>query len=85
MLKFKHIFKLIFMENSMKRKKCLVRTSLSRLMFTALFSLATIVVFAQGKTLTGVVLDDTGEPVTGANVVVVGTTNGIITGYGRDF
>lgn len=68
------------MENSMKSKsKCFVRDSLSRLMFMALFSLATLVAFAQSKTVTGIVLDEMDDPVTGANVVVVGTTNGIMT------
>ena len=33
----------------------------------------------QGKKVTGVVVDGTGEPVIGANVVVKGTTNGTIT------
>ncbi|MDR1524424.1 MAG: TonB-dependent receptor [Tannerella sp.] len=69
----------------MKRKKCPVRVFLSRLMFTALLSLAAPVAFAQGKTLTGVVIDETGEPVTGANVVVAGTTNGIITDIDGNF
>jgi TonB-linked SusC/RagA family outer membrane protein len=73
------------MENSMKRKKCSVRTSLSRLMLTTLFSLAAIVAFAQGKTLTGVVIDEMGDPVTGANVMVVGTTTGTITDINGNF
>ena len=33
----------------------------------------------QVKTVTGQVVDDHGEPVIGANVVVKGTTNGVIT------
>ncbi|MDR0394756.1 MAG: TonB-dependent receptor [Tannerella sp.] len=63
----------------MKRKKCSSRALLPRLMFTALFSLAAMVAFAQGLTLTGIVLDETGGPVAGANIAVVGTTNGVIT------
>lgn len=39
----------------------------------------------QTKKITGVVKDATGEPVIGANVVVKGTTNGIITGIDGDF
>ena len=35
----------------------------------------------QGKKVTGVVVDGTGEPVIGANVVVKGTTNGTITDF----
>ncbi|MCD7977342.1 MAG: SusC/RagA family TonB-linked outer membrane protein [Tannerellaceae bacterium] len=37
------------------------------------------------KRVTGVVLDEFGEPVIGANVVVKGTTNGMITGFDGDF
>lgn len=37
------------------------------------------VVAQQKKTITGVVVDDMGEPVIGANVIEKGTTNGIIT------
>jgi len=73
------------MKNNPKRERQSSLTLLSRLMFTALFSLATVVAFAQGKTLTGVVLDDLGDPVTGVNVVVVGTTNGIITDIDGNF
>ncbi|MDR2915475.1 MAG: carboxypeptidase-like regulatory domain-containing protein [Tannerella sp.] len=54
-------------------------------MFTTLFSLATIIAFAQSKTVTGIVIDEMGEPVTGANVIVVGTTNGIITDMDGNF
>ena len=36
-------------------------------------------VIAQKKTITGVVTDDLGEPIIGANVIEKGTTNGIIT------
>lgn len=39
----------------------------------------------QGKKVTGVVVDGTGEPVIGANVVVKGTTNGTITDFDGNF
>lgn len=39
----------------------------------------------QSKTVRGVVLDATGEPVIGANVVVVGTTNGVISDFDGNF
>lgn len=39
----------------------------------------------QGKKVTGVVLDATGEAVIGANVVVKGTTNGTITDFDGNF
>jgi len=38
-----------------------------------------------GKRISGVVLDETGEPVIGANIVEKGTTNGISTGVDGDF
>ena len=37
---------------------------------------------AQTKTITGVVVDATGEPVIGASVLEVGTTNGTISARG---
>ncbi len=36
-------------------------------------------VMQQGKTITGIVVDESGEPIIGANVIQKGTTNGIIT------
>ena len=43
------------------------------------FALSSAFVFAQTKTVTGTVVDEMGEPVIGANVIVVGTTNGATT------
>ena len=40
---------------------------------------------AQTKTITGVVVDATGEPVIGASVLEVGTTNGTITDVDGNF
>lgn len=37
------------------------------------------------KKVTGVIKDATGEPIIGANVVVKGTTNGVVTGLDGDF
>ncbi len=39
----------------------------------------------QNKKLTGIIRDNNGEPIIGANVVVKGTTNGTITGVDGDF
>jgi TonB-linked SusC/RagA family outer membrane protein len=44
-----------------------------------------IVAFAQGRKITGSVIDNTGEPVMGANVLEVGTTNGVITDLDGNF
>ena len=51
-------------------KLCLV---LVALLFT------TVAAFAQGRVVTGTVVDEMGEPVIGANVIVKGTQNGAIT------
>lgn len=52
---------------------------LQRLFLVALFSVLAIGAHAQSKTVSGTVIDQTGEPVIGANVIVKGTTNGVIT------
>jgi predicted GNAT family acetyltransferase len=39
----------------------------------------------QGKVISGVVVDDKGEPVIGANVVMKGTTNGTVTDVDGNF
>ncbi|MDF9830559.1 TonB-linked SusC/RagA family outer membrane protein [Parabacteroides sp. PF5-6] len=39
----------------------------------------------QGRRITGVVVDDLGEPIIGANVVEAGTTNGTITNFDGEF
>lgn len=52
---------------------------LQRLFLIALFSVLAIGAYAQSKTVSGTVIDQTGEPVIGANVIVKGTTNGVIT------
>jgi hypothetical protein len=45
-----------------------------RLFFVALLSVLAVGAFAQSKTVSGTVLDKTGESVIGASVVVKGTT-----------
>ena len=44
-----------------------------------------VMVFAQNVTIKGQVLDDLGEPILGANVVQVGTTNGTMTDLDGNF
>ena len=39
----------------------------------------------QTRKITGTVVDETGEPVIGANVIEKGTTNGVMTGLDGDF
>ena len=54
------------------------------LLLSALLMMCTFA-FAQQGTVTGKVIDDLGEPVIGANVVVKGTTTGIITDVDGNF
>ncbi len=56
-----------------------------RLFFVALFAMLAIGASAQNKTVSGTVLDKTGETVIGASVLVKGTTNGTITDFDGKF
>ena len=58
---------------------------LQRLFFVALFSVLAIGASAQGKTVSGTVLDKAGDTVIGASVVVKGTANGTITDLDGNF
>lgn len=44
-----------------------------------------IEIVMQNKTIKGVVVDATGEPIIGANILVKGTTNGVITDIDGNF
>lgn len=57
------------------RGSCLMQ----RLFFLILLSVVAMTAYAQGKSVSGTVLDKTGETVIGASVLVQGTTNGTIT------
>ena len=52
---------------------------------TLSLSMLCLVAFAQGREISGTVIDGTGEPVIGANVLEVGTTNGLITDIDGNF
>ncbi|MCS2308834.1 carboxypeptidase-like regulatory domain-containing protein [Bacteroides thetaiotaomicron] len=56
-----------------------------RLFFLILGLVFSFQIFAQSITVKGVVKDSNGEAVIGANVVVVGTTNGTITDFDGKF
>ncbi len=58
---------------------------LRRLCFMVLLSVLAIGAYAQNKTVTGTVIDTTGESVIGASVLVQGTTNGTITDFDGKF
>ena len=73
------------MKNS-KNQSLLSRMSIfHRLFFIALFSVFSLGVVAQTKTVKGTVIDGTGEPVIGASVLVKGSTNGVITDIDGNF
>lgn len=54
-------------------------------MTTLMLSMSWLVAFAQGREVTGVVVDGNGEPVIGASVLEVGTTNGATTDFDGNF
>ena len=60
-------------------KRSGVISNLFRTLTLSLFALCTTLVFAQQKTIKGIVVDATGEPLIGVNLSVKGTTIGIIT------
>lgn len=49
------------------------------------FAMSGAMAFAQSKTVSGTIVDDLGEPVLGANVVIEGTTNGVTTDLDGNF
>lgn len=58
---------------------------LRKLCSTFLLSMIYLFAFSQGKQIQGVVKDATGEPIIGANVLVKGTTNGVITDFDGNY
>lgn len=58
---------------------------LKRVYSTFLLSMFCVLAFAQGKQISGIIKDSTGEPMIGVNVLVKGTTNGTITDFDGKF
>jgi TonB-dependent SusC/RagA subfamily outer membrane receptor len=56
-----------------------------RALTTLSLSMLCLVAFAQGRSIRGTITDSAGDPVIGANVLVVGTTNGAITDLDGNF
>ncbi|WP_321334094.1 TonB-dependent receptor [uncultured Bacteroides sp.] len=56
-----------------------------KLLFVVLFLLASTVVSAQNKSIKGLVVDQSSQPIIGANILVEGTTNGTITDLDGNF
>ena len=63
----------------MKNRKKSLDYSFKRVIWISLMVLSSLVANAQQKNVQGVVVDQSGEPIIGASVMVKGTTNGIIT------
>ncbi|MDE3742148.1 SusC/RagA family TonB-linked outer membrane protein [Maribacter polysaccharolyticus] len=57
---------------------------MKRILFAFMVTLS-ISVFSQERTVTGIVTDDTGQPLPGASVVIKGTTNGTQTDFDGNF
>lgn len=74
------------MENEKRKRHIRLMDMFPRLLFVVLFSIiATNVALAQSKTVTGTVVDNTGEPIIGASVIVDGSTIGTITDFDGNF
>lgn len=54
-------------------------------MIALLFFVVVVNAAAQRKTVTGIVTDETGEPVIGASILEKGTTNGMMTNFNGEF
>jgi outer membrane cobalamin receptor len=62
------------------------RNTMKKLLLSCLFTLSTVLVFAQTGTVSGTITDDdTGEPVIGATAVIQGTTIGAISDFDGTF
>lgn len=61
------------------------RKTTQRVFVLLLLSTICSIAFAQSHQLKGTVLDNAGEPIIGANILIVGTTNGVITDLEGNF
>ncbi|MDR2086618.1 MAG: TonB-dependent receptor [Dysgonamonadaceae bacterium] len=68
-----------------KKRKTINWSNMRKLLFSVCISVCTFSLFAQNVTVTGVVKDDTGEPLPGVTVSLRGTTRGVITDLDGSF
>ena len=61
-----------------------MKTTFIKTFLTLAFSMIATLAFAQ-STITGTVLDEDGNPVPGANIVVQGTTEGVAADFDGNF
>lgn len=62
-----------------------LRKNYKRASAILLLSMVCMFAFAQGREVTGTVVDETGTPIIGANILEAGTTNGVITDLDGNF
>lgn len=68
------------MKDVLKKKRLFsLMDTIPKILFIFLFLASAISAFAQGKSVSGLIVDHLQEPVIGANVMIEGTTNGTIT------
>lgn len=73
------------MEKGKKEGVLHLMRKLLRSSFVVLFLAIATIAFAQSKSISGTIVDSTGESIIGANVMVKGTTNGTITDIDGNF
>lgn len=67
------------MKNKRQQKKLLMKSPFRKMLLLAFFLMIAIAGFAQSKTVSGIVVDKSGETVIGASVILKGTMNGATT------
>ncbi len=78
-------FNLLTMKNNKMLGGTIKKVPVKMVFLLAIFLVIAVTSFAQSKTVSGTVIDKTGESVIGASVVVRGTTNGTITDFDGNF
>lgn len=78
-------FNLLTMKNNKMLGGTINKVPVKMVFLLAIFLVVAVTGFAQSRTVSGTVIDKTGESVIGASVVVRGTTNGTITDFDGNF
>lgn len=78
-------FNLLTMKNNKMLGGTINKVPVKMVFLLAIFLVVAVTGFAQSRTVSGTVIDKTGEAVIGASVVVRGTTNGTITDFDGNF
>ena len=78
-------FNLLTMKNNKMLGGTINKVPVKMVFLLAIFLVVAVTGVAQSRTVSGTVIDKTGEAVIGASVVVRGTTNGTITDFDGNF